>query len=157
MLVRAELLVLCFWLPVRQRRGSRLCRRLRRIPNDRKVVVLSLFVALPVLLILKASPWQNNHYTRQQIAHAIPLALSGQRWDAKRQTLGFKFAAGAPARLPFHTPFAMGTVERVSGAGGDVVGLRLTLHAGELRAAELRYDGRLVATELQLGVGTHTV
>ena len=102
-------------------------------------------------------PMINNHYTRQQIAHAIPLALSGQRWDAKRQTLGFKFAAGAPPRLPFHTPFAMGTVERVSGAGGDVVGLRLTLHAGELRAAELRYDGRLIATELRLGVGTHTV
>eukprot|EP01052_Picozoa_sp_SAG31_P040847 SAG31_NODE_6029_length_2202_cov_1.383738_1_plen_448_part_00 len=103
-------------------------------------------------------PMVNNHYTRQQIAHAIPLALSGQRWDARVGSLSFKFATGAPARLPFHTPFAMGTVERVYSARDmEVVALRLTLYAGELVASELLYGELLLATELRLGTGVHTL
>ena len=95
----------------------------------------------------------NDQYQRQQIAFAIPLALSGQVWRAQRGgILSFSFAKGAEElRLPFVTPFAAGWVSR----NGD--GLRLKLYAGELNATEVRYDNELVARGVRLGVGTHTL
>jgi len=58
------------------------------------------------------APWGNSHYTRQLIQWALPLAISGQEWDAAAKKLAFHPAAGAPDRLPFFTPQATGVIER---------------------------------------------
>jgi uncharacterized protein (DUF608 family) len=59
-------------------------------------------------------PWGNSHYTRQLIFWALPLAISGQQWDATAERLTFTPADSAPSRLPFFTPQAAGVVESMA-------------------------------------------
>eukprot|EP01052_Picozoa_sp_SAG31_P031251 SAG31_NODE_3292_length_4454_cov_2.328588_4_plen_452_part_00 len=59
-------------------------------------------------------PYCNSHYTRQLLGlHAIPLGLTGQRYDAIRQTLSFtprREVVGGMASWPLLTPHAVGLV-----------------------------------------------
>ncbi len=78
-------------------------------------------------------PWCNSHYTRQVIVWAIPLALSGQQWNAAARRLTFDPRPDAPARLPFFTPQADGVIGSLAGGRW-----RLTVISGELELKELR-------------------
>lgn len=77
-------------------------------------------------------PWCNSHYARQLMLWAIPLALSGQQYDAADGTLRFSPRLPAPSRLPFFTPTAHGTLELRSD-GSSV----LSVGAGEIRLDEV--------------------
>ena len=77
-------------------------------------------------------PWCNSHYGRQLIFWAIPLALSGQQYDALSGRLSFDPKAGAPAKLPWFTPAAQGTLERLPQGGW-----RIQVLAGTLAAARI--------------------
>jgi len=59
-------------------------------------------------------PWGNSHYTRQAILWTLPLAISGQQWDATAMRLTFNPADSAPPRLPFFIPQATGVVESLA-------------------------------------------
>jgi non-lysosomal glucosylceramidase len=88
-------------------------------------------------------PWGNSHYTRQTIVWTLPLAISGQHWDATARRLSFKPANSGPPdsshadssykRLPFFTPQATGVIESV--APGK---WRITVTTGQLAIHELQ-------------------
>jgi non-lysosomal glucosylceramidase len=59
-------------------------------------------------------PWGNSHYTRQLIFWAVPLAISGQQWDAATERLTFNPADKTVKSLPFFTPQAAGVIDSVS-------------------------------------------
>ena len=86
-------------------------------------------------------PWGNSHYTRQLILWTLPLAISGQQWDATDKRLTFAPADSAPSRLPFFTPQATGVVESV-GPGKwriSITSGRLALH--EVAIAHAKWTG----------------
>ena len=56
-------------------------------------------------------PWCTSHYSFHMVLWHIPLALSGQRYDAGQQQLIFEPKMKVPYALPFFTPFASGTVQ----------------------------------------------
>ena len=56
-------------------------------------------------------PWCTSHYSFHLVLWHIPLALSGQRYDALQQQLTFEPRFKVPYALPFFTPFASGIVE----------------------------------------------
>jgi non-lysosomal glucosylceramidase len=77
-------------------------------------------------------PFANNHYCRQLLFWAIPLALSGQEYSAREGTLCFDPSVDAPAELPVVTPDAHGTLTlTVDGR------CTLELLSGTLELAEL--------------------
>lgn len=59
-------------------------------------------------------PWANSHYTRQSIFWALPLAISGQQWDAPAKRLRFTPIDPMEKRLPFFTPQSTGVIESLS-------------------------------------------
>ena len=56
-------------------------------------------------------PWCTSHYSFHLVLWHIPLALSGQRYDAVRKVLTLEPRLKVPYALPFFTPFASGTVK----------------------------------------------
>ena len=56
-------------------------------------------------------PWCTSHYSFHMVLWHIPLALSGQRYNAVKQLLTFEPNLRIPYNLPFFTPFASGTVQ----------------------------------------------
>jgi len=56
-------------------------------------------------------PWCTSHYSFHLVLWHIPLALSGQQYDAVQQRLTFEPKIKVPYALPFFTPFASGTVQ----------------------------------------------
>ena len=78
-------------------------------------------------------PWGNSHYTRQMIVWTLPLALSGQQWDAAAKRLTFTPMDSAFSRLPFFTPKATGVIESV--AAGK---WRIRLTSGQLALQEVQ-------------------
>ncbi len=93
-------------------------------------------------------PWCNSHYARQLMVWAIPLALSGQQLDATAGRLSFEPRVSSPARLPFFTPSAHGTLDLLP---DDSLELRVT--GGELRVKEITVRGRRAALTGPLGSG----
>lgn len=86
-------------------------------------------------------PWGNSHYTRQVILWTLPMAISGQQWDAAAERLTFAPADSAPSRLPFFAPQATGVVESV-GPGKwriSITSGRLALH--EVAIANAKWTG----------------
>jgi hypothetical protein len=70
-------------------------------------------------------PWCNSHYGRHLIFWAIPLALSGQQYDAASGHVSCDPKAGAPAKLPWFTPAAQGALIitlPTAGTAGATVG-----------------------------------
>ncbi len=91
--------------------------------------------------------WGNSHYTRQLILWALPLALSGQQWDAVSERLTFNPAEPVPQRLPFFVPQATGVVELIAPGKWriKVTSGRLAVH--EVQIANARWTGdRLLRT-----------
>jgi non-lysosomal glucosylceramidase len=86
-------------------------------------------------------PWGNSHYTRQLIFWSLPLAISGQQWDATGKRLRFNPANSAPQRLPFFTPEATGVVESVAPGKWrlEVMTGQLALH--EVQIGDARWTG----------------
>jgi uncharacterized protein (DUF608 family) len=86
-------------------------------------------------------PWGNSHYTRQLIFWSLPLAISGQHWDATGKCLRFNPANSAPQRLPFFTPEASGVVESVVPGEWrlEVMTGQLALH--EVQIGDARWTG----------------
>ena len=93
-------------------------------------------------------PWCNSHYGRQNILWSIPLALSGQQYDAAERTLSFDPKAGAPASLPWFLPGANGIVRRLDGGTYQV-----TVLSGTLRLAELQIGDAPPARDVSLETG----
>ncbi len=93
-------------------------------------------------------PWCNSHYTRQLVFWAIPLALSGQQWDADSRILRFDPRPGAPLRLPFFTPQANGVIESLPGGKW-----RLSVIAGQLDLSEVRAGEASRTGEISLRAG----
>jgi hypothetical protein len=78
-------------------------------------------------------PWCNSHYGRQNIFWSIPLALSGQQYDAAEKTLSFAPKAGAPSSFPWFVPGTNGIVRRL-----DKDTYEVTVLSGKLKLAQLQ-------------------
>jgi uncharacterized protein (DUF608 family) len=78
-------------------------------------------------------PWCNSHYARQVILWSIPLALSGQHYFAPEGRLTFDPRIAAPAKLPFFTPTAFGTIQLLGKKR-----YKLAVDFGALELSELR-------------------
>ena len=93
-------------------------------------------------------PVVNSHYARQLNMWAIPLALSGQQYDARGSSgalLSFdRRDAATLRRWPVLTPGGLAVAS--DDGTGCVGGLSLRVLAGELRLRELWLDGELAAT-----------
>ena len=59
---------------------------------------------------LDGLPWATSHYTLHLVLWHLPLALSGQQFDAPSGTIRFKPKYNPPYWLPFYTPFCMGNI-----------------------------------------------
>lgn len=92
-------------------------------------------------------PWGNSHYTRQLIVWALPLAISGEQWNAAASCLMFNTADATLRRLPFFTPQASGVVEFVAPDKWkiELISGRLTLHEVLISSASWRVDKTLNA------------
>jgi non-lysosomal glucosylceramidase len=86
-------------------------------------------------------PWGNSHYTRQLIFWSLPLAISGQQWDAAAGRLTFSPADSTLARLPFFTPQAVGVIESIALDKWrvEVTTGRLALH--EVQIGDAKWTG----------------
>lgn len=93
-------------------------------------------------------PWGNSHYTRQLILWMLPLAISGQQWDATAERLTFQPANSAPSRLPFFVPLAIGVLDSVSPGKW-----RITLTSGRLALREVGIASEKWTGDRTLGVG----
>jgi uncharacterized protein (DUF608 family) len=93
-------------------------------------------------------PWCNSHYGRQNIFWSIPLALSGQQYDAAKKTLSFAPKAGATASLPWFIPGANGTVRRLDKGAYEV-----TVLSGELKLTQLKVADTPPACDVSLETG----
>jgi uncharacterized protein (DUF608 family) len=93
-------------------------------------------------------PWCNSHYGRQVILWSIPLALSGQHYSAPEARLSFDPRVAAPAKLPFFTPIALGSIELFR--EGDC---RLAVDCGVLKLRELRVGNATVKQSILLRAG----
>jgi hypothetical protein len=78
---------------------------------------------------------------------SIPLALSGQHWDAPEGTLEFDPRPESPERLPLFTPQADGIIEHLAGDKW-----RLTVISGRLDLKRLRI-GRAKTGPVSLRAG----
>ena len=85
------------------------------------------------------------HHGRQNIFWSIPLALSGQQYDADEKTLSFDPKAGAPASLPWFIPGANGIVRRL-----DKGTYQVTVFSGELKLAQLQIADAPPARDVSL-------
>ncbi|PFX33506.1 hypothetical protein AWC38_SpisGene1570 [Stylophora pistillata] len=56
-------------------------------------------------------PWCTSHYSFHMVLWHIPLALSGQQYNAVKERLIFEPKLQVPYVLPFFTPFASGTIQ----------------------------------------------
>lgn len=88
-------------------------------------------------------PWCNSHYGRQLIFWAIPFALSGQQYDASLGRLSFDPKSDAPTLLPWYTPVAQGTLERLSQGGWRIRVLAGQLSLRDLRVGQVHREGLL--------------
>ena len=70
-------------------------------------------------------PSVNSHYGRQTIWWAIPLALTGQRFDARRRTLELHPHPSLGSRWPLVLPCG-GALATEEGAGACITLRRLT-------------------------------
>lgn len=60
---------------------------------------------------LDGLPWCTSHYTFHMVLWHIPFALSGQSFSAPNATLLFDPKLPCPYKVPFYTPFAVGTLQ----------------------------------------------
>ena len=90
-------------------------------------------------------PYCNSHYTRHLLGlHALPLALSGQRYNAATSSLSFSPKRDhrnrrGSERWSFFTPQGSGLIEEWR--DGERSCVRLQMVAGSLSLRELRIDG----------------
>ena len=92
--------------------------------------------------------WCNSHYARQVILWSLPLALSGQHYYAPAARLTFDPKVAAPAKLPFFTPQAAGSLELL-GPGK----YRLLVASGRLSLKTLRVDRAVLKNPVTLEPG----
>jgi non-lysosomal glucosylceramidase len=93
-------------------------------------------------------PWGNSHYTRQLISWSLPLAISGEQWDATAKRLTFNLGDSGPARLPFFIPQATGVVEsRAAGVW------RIKVTTGQLAIHEVRIAHAMWTGDRTLSAG----
>jgi len=86
-------------------------------------------------------PWGNSHYTRQLISWSLPLAISGEQWDATAKRLNFHPADTAPSRMPFFTPQATGVVESTAADGWRIRVTTGQLAIREVQVGKARWQG----------------
>ncbi|MFI3212943.1 MAG: GH116 family glycosyl-hydrolase [Eubacteriales bacterium] len=84
------------------------------------------------------TPWCNSHYSRQLIMWAIPMAMSGQNYNACTKSLAFTIAKGAPKKLTWFTPTGFGTLEQMG------TGYKFKVTWGNVVLEELRINGESV-------------
>ena len=92
---------------------------------------------------LDGLPWCTSHYTFHMVMWHIPFALSGQYFSAPNATLTFEPRIRCPYKLPFYTPFAVGTLRGVvvQGKHGEKKMFELLSTSGELFLRKLEVSG----------------
>ena len=75
--------------------------------------------------------WGTSHYSFHLVLWHIPLALSGQRYDAVQQKLTFEPKLKVPYALPLFTPFASGIIKARQLNSGSVK-YTVTVTSGKL-------------------------
>jgi non-lysosomal glucosylceramidase len=88
-------------------------------------------------------PLVNSHYARQLIFWAIPLAISGQQYSAPQKKLSFNPKAPPPAKLPWCTPQANGTLELLPGSRFRFTVCNGHIELDTLSVGKLRKQGPL--------------
>lgn len=100
-------------------------------------------------------PVVNSHYARQLNMWSIPVALSGQQYDAREGgVLSFNRRDRSMRRWPLLTPQALGVVSLEEGLCGG--GLALRVLTGSLQLRQLWLEGALVATHLRATADAHS-
>jgi uncharacterized protein (DUF608 family) len=94
------------------------------------------------------SPWAYSHHPAHLAVWLLPLALSGQRYDAITRRLSFAPRSDLAFKSPFVTPNARGTIER---RGRDAFTLRVI--DGRLILEELRFGPEVVQRDILLEAG----
>ncbi|XP_065653158.1 uncharacterized protein LOC136071792 [Hydra vulgaris] len=88
---------------------------------------------------LDGLPWATSHYTFHLVLWHLPLALSGQQYNAISGTLTFEPKYDAPYWLPFYTPLCMGNIEakEQDSLGSNEILYRFTVTSGQCNLNEL--------------------
>ena len=60
---------------------------------------------------LDGLPWATSHYTLHLVLWHLPLALSGQQYNAPEGKITFDPKYSPPYWLPFYTPSCLGNIE----------------------------------------------
>ncbi|MDZ4701482.1 MAG: GH116 family glycosyl-hydrolase [Rhodothermales bacterium] len=94
------------------------------------------------------SPWAYSHHPAHLALWLLPLALSGQQYDAVARRLTFEPRIDAPYRIPFAIPTARGVLD-VRGGGRYTV----EISSGRLILEELRIGGEVVQRDVLLEAG----
>ncbi|MGY5352642.1 GH116 family glycosyl-hydrolase [Wenyingzhuangia sp. IMCC45533] len=97
-------------------------------------------------------PHTNSHYGRQLMLWGLPLALSGQQYDANEGVLSFLPKMKPPYRLPFFTPHASGVLDAVEGEP-----LLLKLTSGELKLERIMVNGQILTEGVSLKKGDELI
>ncbi|XP_015764434.1 PREDICTED: uncharacterized protein LOC107343386 [Acropora digitifera] len=98
---------------------------------------------------LDGLPWATSHYSFHLVLWHLPLALSGQLYNAGNASLTFWPKYQIPFNLPFFTPKALGTIQGSYEKGNDKDEdfeeeeemFTFTIDSGELSLKELAVLG----------------
>ena len=100
-------------------------------------------------------PVVNSHYARQLQMWSIPMALSGQQYDAREGgVLRFNRRDRSMRRWPLLTPQALGVVSLSESSCSG--GLALRVVTGSLIVQELWLEGTLVGTNVRVASDVHS-
>ena len=105
-------------------------------------------------------PVVNSHYARQLNMWSIPVALTGQQFDARDPrgaTLRFDRRDRSMRRWPILTPLGMGVASLAESGATARAQLSLKLTFGVLKLKELYLDGALVGSDLVLKAGEQSL
>ena len=80
---------------------------------------------------LDGLPWATSHYSFQLMLWHLPLALSGQQYNAPNATLSFKPKFDVPYWLSFYTPVALGNIEAKFNEASNETMFKFTVSSGE--------------------------
>ncbi|ANW95304.1 hypothetical protein AXE80_02935 [Wenyingzhuangia fucanilytica] len=97
-------------------------------------------------------PHTNSHYGRQLMLWGIPMALSGQQYNASEGVLAFSPKLEPPYRLPFFTAHASGIIDA---SIGEPILLKLT--SGELKLDKLMVNGQILTENVSLKAGEELI
>lgn len=82
---------------------------------------------------LDGLPWATSHYSFHLMLWHLPLALSGQRYNAPNASLSFQPKFDAPYWLSFYTPLALGSIQAHFVGNKTEILYKFTVTSGMMR------------------------